>query len=87
MAGAGAATADLLYAAGASVGGTALVLLLRPISLYLRIGGGAALVVLAGYGIWKGYARTDAPGPVAPRNLLGTYSQMLGITLVNPLTS
>jgi threonine/homoserine/homoserine lactone efflux protein len=86
MAGAGAATAVLIYATAASLGGAALSLLLAPISLHLRVAGGAALLGLAVYGTVSGMAakagaeRKPARGPGA------TYAQLLGITLVNPLT-
>ena len=54
MAGAGAATADLLYAVIASAAGTVLTTLLAPIAPLLRIGGGLVLVGLAIMGLWGG---------------------------------
>jgi threonine/homoserine/homoserine lactone efflux protein len=98
MAGAGAATADLVYAALASVAGSALARLLAPVALPIRLTGGVALVALAALGIWRGLrgagtasadAGTDpaadrrADGRAAP---LATYARLLAITLVNPLT-
>lgn len=86
-AGAGAATADLVYATAASVGGAALVLLLQPVAIWLRIAGGAALIAFAGFGVWKGLRRTAAkPLNPARNGAWGTYAQLLGITLINPLT-
>ncbi|MGA2640764.1 MAG: LysE family transporter [Spirochaetia bacterium] len=90
-AGAGAATADLVYAAAASAAGSALAMLLQPAARYLRVAGGVALLLLAGYGIVQGLRRrrrdpregASSPGPAAP---FATYIQLLGITLVNPLT-
>jgi len=90
-AGAGAATADLIYATAASAAGTALVVLLQPMALHLRIAGGIALLLLAGFGIVQGLRRKkeDPRGGVRPPGRAGslaTYVQFLGITLVNPLT-
>jgi threonine/homoserine/homoserine lactone efflux protein len=86
-AGAGAATADLIYATAASVGGTALVLMLQPVALWLRIAGGAALIAFAGFGLWKGLGGTDSTSLSPDRvGAWRTYAQLLGITLINPLT-
>jgi threonine/homoserine/homoserine lactone efflux protein len=87
MAGAGAATADLLYAALAAFAGVALSTALAPLSTATRLIGGAALVAL---GMW-GMGRSLHPPPVqgalldaAP--LLRTYLNFVGITLINPMT-
>jgi len=50
MAGAGAATADLLYAIAAAVTGAALAAVLEPSSTELRILSALVLVALAGFG-------------------------------------
>jgi arginine exporter protein ArgO len=87
MAGAGAATADLVYAILASVAGTALVLLLQPIARELRVAGGAVLVCFAGLGVRTGLRGAAAFVPASRRGTpLGTYVRLLGITMVNPLT-
>jgi threonine/homoserine/homoserine lactone efflux protein len=87
MAGAGAATADLLYALLASAAGLALSAALQPMALPLRLLGGVVLMGLAGSGLWRGLkgsalpqsgARTCAP--------LKMYLQFVGITIINPLT-
>jgi threonine/homoserine/homoserine lactone efflux protein len=88
-AGAGAATADLLYATVASIAGAALVALLEPVVRQVRVAGGIALLLLAGYGIVQGFrhrrsARQAAAQPT--RGPFGAYLQLLFITLVNPLT-
>ncbi len=88
-AGAGAATADLIYATAASVAGTALVVLLAPVSVYVRVVGGAVLLGLAAFGIIRGIRQKpaeDTGSPVRAGGALSTYVQFLGITLVNPLT-
>jgi threonine/homoserine/homoserine lactone efflux protein len=86
MAGAGAATADLIYASAASIGGAALALLLKPFSLPLRVAGGVVLVALAVYGVVKGFTRPTGDGRGPVRGPAATYTQLLGITLINPLT-
>ncbi|HUH07602.1 MAG TPA: LysE family transporter [Egibacteraceae bacterium] len=73
-AGLGAATADLIYASAAAVGGLALAELLQPAARPLRLIGGGALIVLAVARFvrsWREGARvpsasdgsTDAPSP------------------------
>jgi threonine/homoserine/homoserine lactone efflux protein len=94
-AGAGAATADLLYAAAASVAGGALVLILQPVARFFRIGGGVVLVLMAAWGLAQAFRRRNgsdhgaagksAAAASAP-GARAAYVQLLGITLVNPLT-
>ncbi len=87
MAGAGAATADLIYATAASVAGTALVLLLQPIARELRIAGAAVLIGLGAYGVVRAFMRRGTRDSAAvPGGLLRAYGQLVGITIVNPLT-
>jgi threonine/homoserine/homoserine lactone efflux protein len=87
MAGAGAATADFLYALLASIAGVALTVALRPIAVPLRILGGLVLVGIALAGLWQGRKRRDNPiQPTRNCSSLPTYLQFLAITLLNPLT-
>jgi arginine exporter protein ArgO len=87
MAGAGAATADLLYAAIAVIGGSALVRVLLPIGTPLRITGGAVLIALAAYGVWQGFRKKDPKETtVVKSGPFAAYAQLLGITAINPLT-
>jgi len=86
-AGAGAATADLIYAIIAVVAGTALADLLVPIAPWLRFFSGLLLLGMGIWGLWKGlkHANKDSEtaevcGPVR------MFGQFLGITIVNPLT-
>lgn len=53
MAGAGAASADLLFAALAAIAGQLLGDILAPIQLPLRLASAALLVSIGGYGLWK----------------------------------
>jgi threonine/homoserine/homoserine lactone efflux protein len=86
MAGAGAATADLLYAALASIAGAALARLLSPWALPLRLLGGVVLIALALWGLRRGLR---APADVATVEVCPpgrTYVQFFGLTVINPLT-
>jgi threonine/homoserine/homoserine lactone efflux protein len=87
-AGAGAATADLAYAALAMAAGTAAAGWLAPYNRPLQWASGLILVGLGVVGLWR--ARTDGsagPSPaVEPAGLLRIYLQFLAITLVNPMT-
>jgi threonine/homoserine/homoserine lactone efflux protein len=87
MAGAGAASADFLYALLASIAGVVLTAALQPIAIPLRILGGLVLVGIALAGLWQGVKRKDHPAPAnQDGSPLRTYLQFLAITLLNPLT-
>ena len=86
MAGAGAASADLLYAALAAVAGQTLALALAPFAVTLRLLSALVLLALGGWGLWRLHRRTAAPGPVVAASAWRTYTQFLGLTLLNPLT-
>jgi threonine/homoserine/homoserine lactone efflux protein len=87
MAGAGAATADLAYAALAAFAGAALSTALAPLSIAMRLIGGAALVII---GVWGLRKNADEPpvrdAPPDAQRPLRTYMSFIGITLLNPLT-
>jgi threonine/homoserine/homoserine lactone efflux protein len=88
-AGAGAATADLIYAGAAVVSGTAIVNLVSTIEEPLRLASGALLAGIALFGLWKARSRgLDAGELTVPRgrDLTSTYARFLGLTLVNPTT-
>ena len=86
-AGAGAATADLLYAALAAFAGVALSTALAPLAVATRLIGGAALFALGAWGIWRSlHARPVQDAPVDARPPLRTYLNFVGITLLNPMT-
>ncbi len=89
MAGAGAASADLLYAALAALTGTLLADWLRPLSLPLRVTSGLALLAIGGAGLWRlSRPPADEASPAGGDLLSGTatYVRFLGLTLLNPLT-
>jgi threonine/homoserine/homoserine lactone efflux protein len=82
MAGAGAATADFLYATLAVVAPV-----LAPFVAPLRIAGGIVLIVIAGLGIWSGMKVESDKAPRAPASHpLRTYLQFVGLTIINPMT-
>lgn len=90
-AGAGAASADWIYAGLAVAAGTALALALRPFALSLALASGGVLVALGMSGVWRVWrARptTATPDAAQPdrRSLRLVYLQFLGLTLLNPLT-
>jgi threonine/homoserine/homoserine lactone efflux protein len=87
MAGAGAATADLIYAGLAVLAGGGLASALAPMALPVRVVGGVALIALAFWGLGAGRRtpltsaaedRTGRAGPV--------YLRFVALTLLNPLT-
>ncbi|HEY8870435.1 MAG TPA: LysE family transporter [Candidatus Limnocylindrales bacterium] len=96
-AGAGAATADGLYAALAAAGGTAVAQALAPFQAWLRIAAAAALVAIAVRGLRRASLQRDAGsadsdpdadpgGGVAPRQRAATYLRFIALTLLNPAT-
>jgi threonine/homoserine/homoserine lactone efflux protein len=95
-AGAGAATADFVYATLAMAGGTAIAPALAPWSAPLRV---AAIVFLLYLGVrglvrvardQRGTAAGSVPGAPAARSggpgALATYARFVGLTLLNPST-
>jgi arginine exporter protein ArgO len=89
-AGAGAATADLVFASIAVVTGQALAEALAPYAGTLRLASAAALVGLGAWGLWR-LARARGIGvdgqaiPIKERPL-AIYPRFVGLTLLNPLT-
>ncbi|MFC8537015.1 LysE/ArgO family amino acid transporter [Streptomyces sp. NPDC057249] len=87
----GVATADGLYALVAVIGGSALAPVIQPITLPLRWASAVVLVALAGRSAvtaivqYRRQERVDRDGrrPMSP---VRAYAQLLGITLMNPIT-
>ena len=90
MAGAGAATADVIYATLAVLAGAALTAILAPYATQLRLMSGIVLVVVGVYGIAR--SKRDSRIQVASERYNSAnqhfriYGQFLAITLLNPLT-
>jgi len=86
-AGAGAASADGLYAALAAVGGT-LAAVLAPLEGPLRVVAVGALVAVGVRGLLLvALGPRGVPGnAILPVRVVGTYLRFLGLTLLNPQT-
>ena len=94
-AGAGAATADFLYATLAMVGGTAIAPLLAPFSAPLRVAAIVVLLYIGGRGLlhaWRERPAAGAPGAsstagtASGAGVPATYVRFVGLTLLNPST-
>lgn len=90
-AGAGAATADGLYAAVAAVSGAALATLLAPYRTPLQLLAVAVLVFLGSRGLLalrtgRGGREASGSTPVQGRPAVGTFVVFLSLTLLNPQT-
>ncbi|SCL24199.1 Arginine exporter protein ArgO [Micromonospora inyonensis] len=86
----GVATADGLYAAVATLGGTVVAGLVTPVAGPLRLVAAGVLLALAVHGAWRALRRR-APATTAPaRRGLDTPSRaflgVLALTLLNPAT-
>jgi threonine/homoserine/homoserine lactone efflux protein len=88
FAGAGAATADLIYAALAVAGGAALAGLVQSIDQPLRIASAVVLIVIAVVGLRRVGKQQESVEIVMPgrRQLAGTYARFVGLTIINPTT-
>jgi threonine/homoserine/homoserine lactone efflux protein len=87
QAGAGAATADLIYAGAAAVGGTLLQTLLMPLANIFRVLGSGALITIGAWGLWRLRRMERQIGHSSPSNAVErTFLTFLGLTLLNPLT-
>ena len=87
-AGAGAATADLLYAGLAVIGGAALAGVVESVDRPLRIVSAAVLVVIAVVGLRRvGRPRESVEFSIPDRReLAGTYARFVALTIINPTT-
>ncbi len=90
-AGAGAATADFLYALLAALAGTALEAALRPYEAALRLASACVLIALGCWGLWRVTQKNVRAGgksavqmPVEKTGCI--YAQFVGLTVLNPLT-
>ncbi len=82
-AGAGAATADLIYASIAMLAGPAVVSIIAPILVPARLVAAAVLLAVAALSLRR-TVPTDGPRSSAPTHQ--TYATVLGLTLLNPAT-
>jgi arginine exporter protein ArgO len=88
FAGAGAASADLIYSSIASIAGTFLVSILKPVSSWVHFVSGLVLIAI---GLWlflhrkstRDHAKILGDGS---SSRLKAYAMILGLTILNPLT-
>lgn len=88
-AGAGAATADVLYAALAALAGQVLAAWLAPWAGMLRGLSALVLMGLGGWGVWRAWRIVPASHtsePVTGRGLGAIFAKFVGLTVLNPLT-
>ena len=86
VSGLGAATADAIYAAVASLGISALAAELIDQRVWLRLIGGAFLIYLGVRTLRSAPASRAADLPTSGLRLAGAYSSTLALTLSNPMT-
>jgi len=88
FAGAGAASADLIYASLAAIAGHVLAAWLAPLEVPLQIASGIVLIGLGAYGLWntRRRSRTLAEADSTRQPAVRVYQQFLGLTLLNPAT-
>ncbi|MEA2675997.1 MAG: hypothetical protein QOJ81_138 [Chloroflexota bacterium] len=88
-AGAGAATADLIYATIAALAGAGVAAFIGPLVAPLRVVGGLVLVAIGVYGMlsaWQSRDQDTGAHLPAHRAHGRTYLALLGLTLLNPAT-
>jgi arginine exporter protein ArgO len=87
-AGAGAASADLIYATVAAVAGTFLVAFLTPYASVLRIGSALGLIAMGAWLLYHGRKTSERTNKsrFGATSCTQTYGMLLGLTLLNPLT-
>ena len=88
-AGAGAATADLLYALVAAVAGSVVAARLEPWSRPIRVVSAAVVAAIAVWGlanIRRNATQPSATPEVTRSDLASAYFRFVGITIVSPLT-
>lgn len=87
MAGAGAASADVLYASVAVLAGASIVTIIEPVSQEIRLFSALILLGLAGVGLRNGLKVSKDNGKTAKScGSVRMFVQFLGLTIVNPLT-
>ncbi|MCK5053284.1 MAG: LysE family transporter [Anaerolineales bacterium] len=88
MAGAGAAFADFLYAALAVIAGGALVQIISPYAVQVKVISGVVLLAVGLYGLMRSIRPSEAPeaGSASSNGSGKVFAQFLGLTFINPLT-
>lgn len=88
FAGAGAATADLIYATLAVIGGVGLAAAVDSINEPFRYVSAAALAVIAVLGLRRAGTQPEIAETAIPSRgeLAATYARFVGLTIINPTT-
>lgn len=90
MAGAGAASADFLYAVLAAFAGATLGQWIAPVAVPLKIVSAFVLMGLAGWGLWGSFQQKEGKASsivsVNECTPWRTYVKFLALTVINPLT-
>jgi threonine/homoserine/homoserine lactone efflux protein len=86
-AGAGAASADLLYATIAALAGTFLISILAPFATLLRVASALGLIALGAWLLYRGRHLSASEKPrVKGSSCSQAYAMVLGLTILNPVT-
>ncbi|MCI0424477.1 MAG: LysE family transporter [Actinobacteria bacterium] len=85
-AGAGTATADMIYAVLAVVGGASVVSLVGSVETTLRVLSGLVLTVIGVTGLVRARRPVANLSVAETGDLARTYARFLGLTMVNPAT-
>ena len=87
-AGAGAASADLIYASIATIAGTFLVSILLPFTAIIRVVSALGLIALGAWLLYRGIkpSRSEQKPRVGGSSCHEAYGMVLGLTLLNPIT-
>jgi arginine exporter protein ArgO len=87
-AGAGAASADLIYATVAAFAGTLLISVLAPFTSILRVGSAIGLIAMGAWLLYHTRNPSDRTHKLGLRatSCPQTYGMVLGLTLLNPVT-
>ncbi|MGA2972193.1 MAG: LysE family transporter [Candidatus Bathyarchaeia archaeon] len=87
-AGAGAASADLIYATVAAFAGTLLISVLAPFASILRVGSAIGLIAMGAWLLYHARNPSDRTPKLGLRatSCAKTYGMVLGLTLLNPVT-
>lgn len=83
---AGAASADLIYATVAVLGGAAIADLVGSVGEPLQLASALVLAVIGIVGLWRAFRGERAKIESEPTRLGSTYGRFLALTLINPAT-